>query len=75
MDDMTEDPWVWATDSTGRSYPMLREAIDLDPGRYAVDETHPVRDDLGFLLPTTFAPAIPAADITTITTESEEDHQ
>ena len=71
---MTEDPWVWVTDNAGRSYPTLREAIDLDPGRYTVDEQHPVRDDRGDLLPTTFAPAIPAGDTTT-TPESEEDHQ
>lgn len=60
---MSTDPWVWVTDPIGRSYPMLREAIDLD--RYTVDETHPVRDGYGFLLPTTFAPAIPAGDTTT----------
>lgn len=44
--------FVWSTDkTTGRAAPRKRTLIGLEPGRYMVDETHPVVDARGVLLP------------------------
>ncbi len=50
-----KDPFVWVRDKlSGHAHPITREALALDPDRYAVDEKHPVRDELGALLSTKF---------------------
>lgn len=50
------DPWVWARDRvTGHAFPLTRAAAEQFADRYEPVPDHPVRDDLGRLLPTEFA--------------------
>lgn len=50
-----QDPFVWVRDQlSGHSHTITREALALNPDRYVADERHPVRDELGNLLPTKF---------------------